>query len=367
MNASLHRVALVIALLLPVIAQAQNNYLQTNLVSDIPGLAAHTDPNLVNPWGISSSSGSPLWVSDNGRDASTIYNGSGTPAPLVVSIPPGMPTGTVFNGSVGAFNGDFFLFATESGSIAGWRPALGTTAETLVNNGGLGAIYKGIALADTGGQTYAYAADFHNNAISVFKGDVAAPNLTGNFTDPNLPAGYAPFNIQTINGKLFVTYALQDAGGEDDVPGAGHGFLDVFDLNGNFIQRLVSDNQLNSPWGLAIAPAEFGAFSNDLLVGNFGDGRINAFNPITGAFLGTLNDPNGNPLSIEGLWGLRVGNGGNGGDTNSLFFAAGINDERHGLFGRIAVSDSGSTLMLLMTALASIGCIARRWLHPQTT
>jgi uncharacterized protein (TIGR03118 family) len=329
-------------------------------------MAANTDPNLVNPWGIASASTSPFWVSDNGTGLSTLYNTSGTPQGLVVTIPPppgspagttGAPTGTVFNGT-SSFNGDLFLFATEGGTIAGWRGALGTTAETLVDSTGVGAVYKGIALSTTGSNSYIYAADFHNGTISVFPSS-GAPALGGNFTDPNLPAGYAPFNIQNINGSLLVTYALQDAAGEDDVSGANHGFVDVFDLNGNFVKRLISMSVLNSPWGLAIAPANFGSFSNDLLVGNFGDGRINAFNPSTGALLGTLNDAMGNPITIQGLWGLRVGNGGNGGDPNSVYFAAGIPGpdeiEDHGLFGSISsVPDSGSTIILLAIALSAI-------------
>ena len=348
------------------LASAQNNYLQTNLVSDIQGLAAHTDPNLVNPWGITSTATSPFWVSDNGTGLSTLYNTSGTPQGLVVTIPPPLgspagtrsaPTGTVFNGTTN-FNGDLFLFATEGGTIAGWRGALGTTAETLVDNSSFAAIYKGIALSTTGNNSYIYAADFHNGVISVVPSS-GAPALGGNFTDPNLPSGYAPFNIQNINGSLLVTYALQDASKSDDVSGAGHGFVDVFDLNGNFVKRLISMSVLNSPWGLAIAPGNFGAFSNDLLVGNFGDGRINAFDPGNGAFLGALNDAMGNPITIQGLWGLRVGNGGNGGDPNFVYFAAGIPGageiEDHGLFGSISsVSDSGSTIILMVIALSAI-------------
>jgi len=353
-------------------AHAQNSYIQTNLVSDISGIAAHTDPNLVNPWGIASSTSSPFWVSDNGTGLSTLYNSAGVPQALVVTIPPppgspvgttSAPTGTVFNGT-SSFNGDLFLFATEGGTIAGWRGALGTTAETLFDNTGSDAVYKGIALGTIGANSYIYATDFHNNMITVFP-SAGAPSLTGNFTDPNLPAGYAPFNVQNLNGNLFVTYALQGPGG-DDLAGAGHGFVDVFDLNGNFAQRLITMDVLNSPWGLAIAPGNFGAFSNDLLVGNFGDGRINAFNLSTGAFLGTLNDPMGNPLTIEGLWGLRVGNGGNGGDPNFVYFAAGIPGpggevEDHGLFGSIArTPDFGSTFVLMLIAFGAM-IAATQW------
>jgi len=344
--------------------QAQNNYIQHNLVSNISGLADHTDPNLVNPWGIASSAASPFWVSDNGTNVSTLYNSSGIPQPLVVAVPPGSPTGVVFNGSAGTFNGDVFLFATEQGRISGWRGALGTTAEVLsiIPN----AVLKGIATATVGGNAYIYAADFANGKIAVLP-NTGAPSLTASFTDPNLPAGYAPFNIQNVNGSLLVTYAQQDAAKHDDVAGAGHGFVDRFDLNGNFLQRLISMGSLNSPWGLAIAPASFGAFSNDLLVGNFGDGRINAFDAASGAFLGTLDDSSSNPITIEGLWGLRVGNGGNGGDSNTLYFTAGIDLEQNGLFGSVsAIPESGPTLGLMLLGLAAI-TYCTRWLHPRQT
>ena len=350
-------------------SRAQNSYSQHNLVSDIPGLADHTDPQLVNPWGIASTGTSPFWVSDNGTGVSTLYNSSGTKLGLVVTIPaPATPTGVVFNSSASSFNGDVFIFATEGGTIDGWRGALGTSAETLEINFSGSAVYKGLAIATQATGTYIYAADFHNAAISVFPGTVVTPPLPGNFTDPNLPSGYAPFNIQTIqtvNGSsLLVTYAVQDASKHDEVDGAGFGIVDQFDLNGNFVQRLISNGgALNAPWGLAIAPADFGLFSNDLLVGNFGDGRINAFDPLTGAFLGTLDDNFGNPIEIPGLWGLRVGNGGNGGDLNSVYFAAGIpgpdSVEDHGLFGSLTVPDSGATFTMMAFALAAIACCAR--------
>lgn len=309
-------------------------YQQTNLVSDIPGLAVNTDPNLVNPWGISFSPTGPFWVSNNGTATSTLYNGSGNIMPLVVTIPgAGNVTGQVFNGG-SSFNSDRFIFASEDGTISGWRNALGTNAETLIA-GSSASVYKGLAIGNTGGNNYLYAANFKTGTIDLVKGTNSAPDLTGTFTDPNIPTGYAPFNIQNLGGRLLVTYALQDTNKEDEVAGAGNGFLNEFDLNGNFIQRLVSQGNLNSPWGLAIAPADFGTFSNALLVGNFGDGKINAFNSTTGTFLGSLNDSNNNPLTIDGLWGLTFGNGGNAGKTNELFFAAGINQEVNGLFGKL--------------------------------
>jgi len=331
-------------------AGALSTYEVTNLVSDIPGLAAITDAGLVNPWGISSTSTSPFWVSDNGTGVVTLYNvnpntNATSKVGLVVTIPfappasTGTPTGQVFNtNAASAFNGDVFLFVSEDGTISGWRGALGTSAETL-QVGSSTNVYKGTTEATINGHSYLYAANFRAGTIDVLKGDAGAPNLTGNFIDPNLPAGFAPFNIQNLGGKLYVTYAKQDAAKHDDVPGPGNGFVDVFDLNGNLLMRLISHGALNSPWGLALSPGDFGNFSNDLLVGNFGDGTINAFDPLTGALLGTLLDTLGQPITIEGLWGLRFGNGLNGGDPDALYFTAGIPGdgmvEDHGLFGSI--------------------------------
>jgi uncharacterized protein (TIGR03118 family) len=362
--------SLVVATMLFLCASAQraqadgaNSFTQTNLVSDIPGMAKVTDPDLVNPWGVSFSSASPFWVSDNGTGLATLYNGAGDKQMLVVTVPPAgaTPTGQVFNSS-SSFNGDLFIFATEGGTITGWRGALGTTAETL--SPGTGGVYKGLAIATTPNGTYLYATDFHNNSITVFPG-TGAPSLSGTFTDPNLPAGYAPFNIQTIGGKLYVTYAVQDAAKHDDVSGPGHGIVDVFDLQGNFLQRLISNGPLNSPWGMAIAPTGFGSFGNDLLVGNFGDGTINAFDPSTGNFLGQLDGANGMPLVNLGLWDLTFGNGGNGGSKSDLFFTAGIPGdgmvEDHGLFGAIAPTPEPGTFALFGTGLlALIGTVRRR-------
>jgi len=324
-------------------------YGQTNLVSNIPGLAAQTDPNLVNPWGVSASSTSPFWVSDNGTGLTTLYNTAGVPQSLVVTIPnpaggASSPTGQVFNGS-GQFNNDIFIFATENGTIAGWRGALGTTAETLFNSSSSGAIYKGLALATTGQGTYLLAADFHNNKIDVFPSS-GAPSLAGNFVDPNLPAGYAPFNVQNIGGQIYVAYAKQDAEGRDDAPGMGNGFVSVFNLNGNFVKRLASNGFLNAPWGLALAPSGWGAVGGDLLVGNFGDGQINAFN-LDGTFAGTLAGLNGLPVVNDGLWSLTFGNGGNGGNVNSLYITAGLNGEADGLFARIDSVPEPDTFLLL--------------------
>jgi len=337
-------------------------FTQTNLVSNIPGLASHTDPNLTNPWGISSSGTSPFWVSDNGSGKSTLYNTAGTPQGLIVTIQgagginSGVPTGQVFNGSTN-FKGDVFIFAGEDGTVSGWRGTLGTTAEILANNSAAGAVYKGIAIGTTGQSTYLYVADFGNNQITVIK-SAGAPDLPGKFNDPNLPAGYAPFNVQNLNGRVYVTYAQQDATKHDDVPGAGHGIVSVFDLTGNFLTELVSGGPLNSPWGLAIAPAGFGSLGGDLLVGNFGDGLINVFDP-TGVFLGTLGDTVGNPLTNDGLWGLKFGNGGNGGNPNTLYLTAGLNDEADGLFAQIDAVPEPSTYLLLAGGLAALTCSRR--------
>ena len=240
-----------------------------------------SDPGLVNPWGLASSGSSPLWLGVNGSGTSEIYNGAGVKQGLVVTIPgDGLVTGVVFNtgNAAGGFNGDTFLFASEDGTISGWRGALGTNAETL-QLADPDSVYKGLAQAVVSGNDYAYAADFKSGTIDVLKGTAGGPDLVGNFTDPGLPSGYAPFNIQNLGGTLYVTYAVQDAAKEEDVPGVGNGIVSKFDLNGVFQQRVVTGGVLNSPWGLAIAPTGFGGLDGALLVGNFGDGLIHAYDP----------------------------------------------------------------------------------------
>jgi uncharacterized protein (TIGR03118 family) len=252
------------------------------------------------------------------------------------------PTGIVFNStsdfviSEGTQSApSVFIFATEDGTLSGWsQPVDVTTAILKVDNSAGGAIYKGLALANNGSGNFLYATNFHAGRVEAFDGSFAPATLSGSFTDPDIPAGFAPFGIAEIGGNLFVTFAKQDANKQDDVRGPGNGFVDVFDANGTFVRRFASQGTLNSPWGMVLTPAGFGALGNMLLVGNFGDGRINAFDPSSGQFLGQLTDGT-NPITIEGLWGLEFGNGANGGDANTLFFTAGPGDETHGLLGSL--------------------------------
>jgi uncharacterized protein (TIGR03118 family) len=386
--------------------------LQTNLVSDLPDVAALHDANLVNPWGISESSTSPFWTSDNGAGVATLYSVPGannTPisiTPLVVSIPTpvgltgGTPTGTVFNldGAAGGFKitgpdksaqpltAATFLFATEDGTIVGWNPNIDPSGKFAGMNGvseqaviavdksgnnftnpapdkQTGAVYKGLAIvtsttpiiaADANSTALLYASNFRAGTIDVY--DAAFTKVmalpAGAFVDRNLPRGYAPFNVQVLNDKVFVTYAQQDSARHDDVAGPGHGFVDVFNLDGTpglagGAVRLISRGLLNSPWGLAIAPQGFAGLSGPsnhpvLLVGNFGNGFINAFDATTGALVGRITDPDGEPIQIDGLWALRVGNGGSGGAANTVYFTAGLFGESHGLFGSLSTVAPGT-------------------------
>ena len=322
-------------------------FTQTNLVSNRADQGASViDPSLRNPWGISAGATSPMWVSDNGTGVTTLYRGDGSKVPLTVTIPPGAgsdpgslgtPTGTVFNGNGAEFRGDRFLFATEDGTLAGWQPAFGVVARTEADNSlpAPGAVYKSLAIGSTASGDRLYAANFRGGAVDVFDSNFSP---AGSFTDPKIPANYAPFNVQNLGGVLYVTFAMRDATGHDDIAGQGHGFVDAFDTNGNLLRRLVSHGRLDSPWGLAIAPASFGDFAGDLLVGNFGDGRINAYTVDKGNFRGVLTGTNGAPITIDGLWALRVGN--TAADPNAVYFTAGINNEADGLFGKITNAQS---------------------------
>ena len=335
---------------------ASTPFQQTNLVSDIPGMAAHTDPNLVNPWGIVHGASTPFWISDNGQGVSTLYDGSGAPfpstTPRVVTIPPPVgsdpgttaaPTGIVVNATAdfmvsnGTTSGAaLFIFATEDGTISGWNQNVDMGVAILTaDNSANGAIYKGLAMASSGGANFLYATNFNAGTIDVFDRTFAKATLAGSFSDPTIPAGFAPFGIQAIGTNLYITYAKQDDEKHDDVKGAGNGYVDVFDTSGHLLARFASQGPLNSPWGVALAPAMFGTFSNAILVGNFGDGRINAFDPSSHRFLGQLVDMHQSPITISGLWGLSFGGGANAGDANTLLFTAGLDDEAHGLFGSL--------------------------------
>lgn len=325
-----------------------NVYRVVNIVSNVAGVAAATDPNLVDAWGISNTN-TPFWVSDHVSGLSTVYASTGVPSATVVTIPSatagatGKPTGQVQNSAGSAFtlnNGAnaSFIFATEDGLITAWNSGDAKLAEIKVNNSASGAVYKGLAIGTSAAGGTLYGANFHSGNIDTWGPGFAAVKLAGTFTDPSVPAGFAPFNIWSLGGSLYVEYAKQDSKQFLDVAGAGNGYVAIFDVNGNLLQHLISNGPLNSPWGVAIAPAGWGAFGGALLVGNFGDGRINAFNLTTGAFLGALQDATGNPITISGLWGLLFGTGTKA-DPNTLYFVAGVPDGSsipRGLLGSIA-------------------------------
>ena len=340
--------AVLISVVITSYAAAQGQpYQKTNLVSDIAGVAERTDSNLVNPWGIVASPNNVIWIADNGTGVATRYNQEGAKLPpnnpLVVTIPHsalstegGNPTGIIFNSTSGFVVSEdnrsepsLFIFVSEDGVISGWNPQVAFDhAVIAVDHGSREAIYKGVALGTLpNGAARLYVTDFHNAKVEVYNESFVQFNTAGRFVDPTIPSGFAPFGIANINGLIYVTYAKQDAEAEDDVPGPGLGFVSVFDTRGTFIKRLISHGALNAPWGLALAPQDFGPFGGALLVGNFGNGRINAYNLNTGAFLGHLNKPTG-VLAIDGLWGLFF-------IDNHLYFTAGIADEDHGLFGVI--------------------------------
>jgi uncharacterized protein (TIGR03118 family) len=331
-------------------ASAASLFKQRNLVSDGGVPAAHIDRNLVNGWGVAFNPFGFVWVADADGMVSTLYDGNGNVQSLVVQIPTptmsigGHPTGIVFNGSsefitshAGLSGPSRFLFATEQGVIAAWAPNVDLThAIRMVNRGSSGAVYKGLALSAGGNGQLLYATDFAHGHVDVFDSSFHAVSLaTGAFMDPHLPRGFAPFGIQAIGGDIYVTYALRESGGTDEVAGPGLGYVDVFTPNGLLIRRIASGGCLNAPWGIALAPAGFGIYSNKLLIGNFGDGRINAFQPTSGTSMGPLRNQANAPIHIDGLWGMQFGNGFANQPVNTLFFAAGPDGESHGLYGRL--------------------------------
>jgi uncharacterized protein (TIGR03118 family) len=377
---------LIASILSTAVAGVAAGFLETDLVANKSPLTdangiVHApvlpDPNLVNPWGVGESSGSPFWVSDNNNGTSTLYSTQVPPIAvnsLVVSIPTpldrlgasGAPTGLVFN--IDPAPQDFkisgfteagmatsaraiFLFATEDGTIVGWNPGVnplgfdpkkaGTYGIIAVDNSnnpiaGNGAVYKGLAIAtDASGKTLLYVTNFRAGTVEVYDTAFQPVVSPGAFADPELPRGYAPFNVVPVGGRLVVTFAVQNAAKHDDVAGESHGIVDTFDLSGGSRQRLIQHGQLNSPWGVTLAPPSFGALAGALLIGNFGNGHINAYNSGTGEFIDKVRDPHGQAIVIDGLWTLRVGNGGNGGDTNRVYFTAGPNGETDGLFGSL--------------------------------
>ncbi len=343
------------ALLAPRSLEADDAYLVHYLVSDIPDLADYTDAHLMGAWGISESGSSPFWISDAGSGFSTLYSTTGSPiTAVVVTIEPskasgtgapGIPTGTVYNSSSGGFEvaagkATPFLFDTLDGTIQGWSPSVSAThTEVMVDNSASGAEYTGLAMAtDPFGNTYLYAANFSAGTIEMYDVNFNLIPTPGGFRDPTIPSGWAPFNIQNLGGNLYVAFAKQNSSQSFSVSGPGLGYVDVFAPNGVMMQQVVANGPLNAPWGLAIAPAGFGDYAGDLLVGNFGDGTINAFNPTTGAFVAQLDDQIGAPITIPNLWALQAGNGGNGGEKAAIYFTAGIpgpDNGNHGLFGRL--------------------------------
>jgi uncharacterized protein (TIGR03118 family) len=365
--------AYILLFVLAGVCEAAPVFQQTDLVSSVPSLAPVTDPNLKNPWGIAFSPTGPFWIANQVTGTATVYDAAGQPvppgSPLVVTIPgsggPSGPTGMVFNPTsdfrlAPGPDPSIFLFATLDGRLAGWNPAVNPAGAVITAAATDGAVYTGLALGSTSAGNFLYAADAANGKIDVYDAAFGVVTLSGSFTDPTLPAGFTPYNIQNLGGTLYVTYENEIAGG---------GIVDAFDLNGNLIRRVSANGAggpLDDPWGLALAPAGFGDFGGALLVGNEGDGRISAFDPLSGDFLGQLADGLGDPIANPGLWGLTFGNGGVGGDPEVLYFVAGIRDEAEGLFGSIrsigaaAVPEPSSLLLLGIGIVAMLRSHGRR-------
>ena len=351
-TSSMHRSATVAALVITFVACSSDNspttpvlstsYEETKLVADDASLGATTvDADLVNPWGIAFSSGGTMWVSDNGTSVSTLYDGTGAKLSLVVGIPQadgspgGKPTGQVFNSTtdflINGGNKALFIFAGEDGTISAWNQASGTNAQIVADRTANNAVYKGLAMASNGGANFLYATNFKGNAVDIFDKNFA---YVSSFTDTSIPSGYGPFGIHTINGLLYVTYAkLRAPDNEDDEPGVGNGYVDIFNPDGTLVKRFVSNGRLNSPWAVVAAPTDFGSAGGDILIGNFGDGLIGAYDATSGAFRGFLHDSNNASLVIQGLWDLQFGVG--SAPATNLYFTAGPSDETHGLLGTL--------------------------------
>ncbi|HEY0526826.1 MAG TPA: TIGR03118 family protein [Stellaceae bacterium] len=337
---------------------ADNAFMQTNLVSDGAVTAQTTDPDLKNAWGVAFFPGGPFWIADNGAGLATLYDGTGAKQSLTVTIPPpngsppgtaSAPTGLVWNGTTqfrlpGTTLPSLFIFDTEDGTVGGWNPGTSdpTHAVVVVDNSQNDAVYKALAFGSNAKGNFLFATNFHAGTVDVFDSSFAPATLDGKFADPDIPAGFAPFGIRNIDGDLVVTYALQNGEKHDDVAGPGNGFVDIFDTDGHLIRRFASKGDLNSPWGIARAPFEFGPFGGDILIGNFGDGRITAFSQ-DGTQLDQLKGADGMLLTIDGLWSLAFG-GAAKSSPDTLYFTAGPNDEQDGLFGSIAPAPSGSSM-----------------------
>jgi uncharacterized protein (TIGR03118 family) len=354
----------------PSAAPVSSGFADTVLVSDKVGVVATTtiiDANLSNPWGVAIAKDLPFWIADNNSNLSTLYSGMGdnetgsiTGASEVgITIPasaagvPANPTGQVYNGNGGFListsagkESALFIFDGEGGTIAAWAGDSGSTAVTAyddgVTNGANHAVYKGLALGSVSGSAFLYATDLHNNKVDVFDTNFTKPtDMQGKFIDPAIPAGFVPFGITALNDQLYVSYTKQDAAKHDETTGAGLGYVDVFDFSGNFVSRFASAGVLNAPWGMAIAPAGFGSLAGDVLIGNFGDGKINVFAPNGTALatsVGPLTVTNGGAISIPGLWSLVFGNGDSDKPLTTLFYTAGFADQTDGVFGSIATS-----------------------------
>jgi uncharacterized protein (TIGR03118 family) len=338
----------------PASASTASAYAASYLVSDISGTmfrGAHTDPHLIDAWGVAFNPQAFVWVTDNGTSESTLYDGDGVPQSLVVAIPPGSagsakPTGIIFSNRPSSFKiaqtgvaaaPSIFLFVGQAGTLSGWSPTVNATnAVTVVDRGASGAVYAGLTMANRGGSDFLYATDFHHASVDVFDANFANASVAGAFVDADLPAGYAPYGIQAIGDLIYVAYARQDAAARDAVTGAGAGAVDAFDTAGHLVRRLIPPGgALDAPWGIALAPANFGSLSNALLVANSGDGKVNAFDPTTGAFVASLSAADGSPIVIDGLHGIAFGNDRNNQPSNTLFFAAGPGGGIHGAYGRI--------------------------------